>query len=151
MQKLLLLVLISLSLSMPALAQSTADFKQLEPTLKRFLEGASANDAEIHDAFWHADLTYTSSSGTRFGKQQLMEGVFSAGPAEQIEGFWQSYSAENFSYKAFGDLVVINFVLVSETESNAGYGREEFYNSGVMLWQDNRWQAINWHATRRQE
>ncbi|RUO36914.1 nuclear transport factor 2 family protein [Aliidiomarina shirensis] len=151
MRKLLLLALFSLSLCTPALAQSTADFEQLEPTLERFLEGASANDEEIHDAFWHADLTYTSSSGKRFGKQELMEGVISAGPTEPVEGYSQIYSAENFSYKAFGDLVVINFVLVSETDSNAGYGREEFYNSGVMLWQDSRWQAINWHATRRME
>lgn len=150
MRQFLALLMISLSLSGAVYAQSSADFDLVKPTIDTFMDGASRNDATIHEQFWHDDLTYTSSNGTRFGKQQLMQGVISAGPTVPAEDYWSWYTAEEFSYKPFGDMVIINFMLVAHSESNAGYGREEYFNSGVLVWQDGRWQALNWQATKRQ-
>lgn len=150
MKQLFFSLLLFVSSSSAGMAQSTADFDLLKPTIDTFMDGASRNDATIHDQFWHDDLTYTSSNGTRFGKQQLMQGVISAGPTMPAADYWSWYTAEELSYKPFGDVVIINFVLVAHSESNAGYGREEYFNSGVMLWQDGRWQALNWQATKRQ-
>ncbi len=149
MQNIFMTLAVLLGLSNSVQALSTADFELIQPTIDTFMAGASRNDATIHEQFWHDDLTYTSSNGTRFGKQQLMQGVISAGPTVVAADYWRWYTAEELSYKPFGDLVIINFMLVAHSESNAGYGREEYFNSGVMLWQDGRWQALNWQATKR--
>lgn len=149
MQKIFLTLVVLLGLHSNVLAQSSADFDLIKPTIDTFMDGASRNDAGIHEQFWHDELTYTSSNGTRFGKQQLMQGVISAGPTVPAEDYSSWYTAEELSYKPFGDIVIINFVLVAHSESNAGYGREEYFNSGVLLWQDQRWQALNWNATKR--
>lgn len=151
MQKIFLSLMLLFTSCHSAWAQSTADVDLLKSTIDTFMDGASRNDATIHEQFWHDDLTYTSSNGTRFGKQQLMQGVVSAGKTIPTDHAWSWYTAEALSYKPFGDLVIINFVLVAHSENNAGYGREEYFNSGVMLWQDGRWQALNWQATKRQQ
>ena len=151
MKKIFFAVVLMVGTCSTAWAEWTANIDLLKPTLDTFMEGASRNDATIHEQFWHDDLTYTSSNGTRFGKQQLMQGVISAGPTAQTDDYWSWYTAEDLTYTAVDALVVINFVLVAHTESNAGYGHEEYFNSGVLVWHEGRWQALNWQATQRKE
>lgn len=100
---------------------------------------------QAHDAFWAPELTYTSSSGLRFGKTQLMDGMTDAPmiPKDQVTAW---YTAEDIELKAFGPSIIINFTLVS-TDVATGK-RETFLNTGVMVERQGQWQAVNWNATR---
>ncbi len=53
-------------------AQPAQAEEELTKLLHDFMEGASQNDAAMHDRFWAEDLIYTSSSGERFGKVEIM-------------------------------------------------------------------------------
>ena len=56
-------------------AQAT-DTEDLAQMLDRFL--ANVTKAETHDQFWADDLIYTSSSGTRTTKSDIMSGFTDA-------------------------------------------------------------------------
>lgn len=129
---------------------NTINKDNVKAAIDHFLDGATHNDPSVHDQFWAEDLTYTSSSGKRFGKAELMQGVLAAGPidAENVEVV---YTAEEVEIKPIGDAAIVNFILVASTDNNAGYTRTTYYNTGVLIWADNRWQALNWNATTRAE
>lgn len=109
--------------------------------LDHFLEGAARSDAAIHEAFWHEKLVYTSSSGTRFGKPELMTGLQPL-PAEEVPAI--RYRAEDAEVRFFAETALLHFTLVAEEEA----GTLRFLNSGVLIRADDRWQVVNWQATR---
>lgn len=120
-------------------AQTTTAQNELTQLLFEFLEGASTNDAEMHDRFWAEDLIYTSSAGERFGKAEIMEGLentSSAGPA--IE-----YSAENIQIQVYGDMAIVAFRLIGRSPTE----NLSFLNSGTFLKRDGHWKVVNWQAT----
>ncbi|RUO72144.1 nuclear transport factor 2 family protein [Pseudidiomarina sediminum] len=124
---------------------SANDATAIETTLSAFLYGASVNDPKVHETFWADELTYTSSSGTRFDKATLLQGTANATRIDDADvQAW--YSAENIELKAIGDIVLLNFTLVSTNVATKH--RDTYLNSGVMVYRDARWQAINWNATR---
>lgn len=141
----LLLVLMSTPLSAQD-ARPISDAEQFAVTsaVEDFLYGASVNDVQAHAKFWAPELTYTSSSGVRFGKAELMDGMRGAKmiPEDQVEAW---YSAEDIELKAFGPSIIINFTLVS-TDAESG-ARETFLNTGVLVERQGQWQAVNWNAT----
>lgn len=114
-------------------------------TVDHFLYGASVNDKVIHGSFWAEDLTYTSSSGIRFGREQLMSGMQDAVriPDDQVDSW---YTAENLEVKWAGDAAIVNFTLVATATDGT---RQEYLNSGVLVERDGRWQAMNWNATHK--
>ena len=128
--------------------QASLDVEQRQQVIaavEAFLYGASVNDVQAHDKFWAAELTYTSSSGTRFGKAQLMAGMADAKRIADAEvSTW--YSAEAIELKAVGDAVIVNFTLVATDAANDS--RETFFNTGVLVENKAGWQALNWNATR---
>ena len=128
-----------------ATANATASAEaQLRAQLAAFLEGAAANDAAVHDAFWAEELVYTSSSGTRFGKAELMAGVHASGPADPAD-VEASYGARDVIVRLVGELGLLDFTLVAFEAD----GAEQLYlNSGTFVWRDGRWQAVNWQATK---
>ena len=145
MRKLLLLPLVLMySLSSHAQSELTAELTaELTDTIETFLYGASINDPEAHATFWADGLTYTSSRGTRYDKATLMDGLTGAeaNDPEQVNTW---YGAQNIEIKPLGEAVIVNFTLTSAT---AGEITDRFYNTGVFIKRDNRWQAINWNAT----
>src|SRR5215471_3592019 len=77
----------------PTLPESHPDLDQKENSaapdsavliklLRDFLAGASRNDTAIHDRFWADDLIYTSSSGRRLGKEEILREVRAEGPSK---------------------------------------------------------------------
>lgn len=56
-------------------AQQTETKEELTRLLNQFLKGASENSIEMHDRFWAEELIYTSSSGQRYGKKTIMDGL----------------------------------------------------------------------------
>lgn len=122
-----------------ALADDKADLTAL---LGEFLDGATRNDAAIHNKYWADELIYTSSSGNRFGKAELMQGVTSRGmlKADEIETV---YSSEDVRIMQYGDTAVVAFVLVGRS----GADTKRYLNSGTFVKRDGKWQAVNWQAT----
>jgi len=137
-----LVIVFTLLFSSVVLAQESVE-EATTKTVEGFLYGASINDHKVHDNFWAEELTYTSSTGSRFGKEHLMSGVESSKTKdpEDVE-VW--YGAEDIEVKQFGDTVVFNFTLTAEEE---GKVTKYYYNTGVLIERNGRWQAVNWNAT----
>ena len=96
----------------------------------------------MHDRFWAEDLIYTSSSGERFGKKKLMEGLRNA---EENSGDGQVWSSEDVKVKVFGDMAIVAFRLVGKMAT----GKENTYlNSGTFIKRNGEWKAVNWQATK---
>lgn len=126
-------------ISMTAVADDSAVLTAL---LNSFLDGATRNDATVHDNYWADELIYTSSRGTRFGKADLMQSVRSAGmlKAEDIDTV---YSSEDVRIMQYGDTAVVAFTLVATGAEST----ERFLNSGTFVKREGKWQAVNWQAT----
>jgi len=137
------LVLASSMASPTALAHDDPVAHEIHDLLDAFLAGASTNDIETHDRFWAEDLVYTSSSGERFGKSEIMDNL--AGPPTDNES-QPVYSSENVDIRVFGDIAVVTFRLVAaDLAEDTG---TEFFNTGVLERRDGQWKAFTWQATR---
>lgn len=125
--------------------QPEADIRQL---LGEFLAGASVNNVAMHDRFWHPDLIYTSSAGSRFGKAAIMQGLAGAETDDAVAT--PRYWAENVHMRQLGETVVLTFKLMAETtEPGSGQARQpQYFNTGVLVQNQSQWQAITWQATR---
>lgn len=122
------------------------DEELLLDLLHEFLEGASVNDYDIHNRFWADDLIYTSSTGERFGKAEIMNGL-PAGAHETVDEN-PVYSADEVQVRIFGDTALIAFILVADIPQMFGASqRLQFYNTGVFLKRDGEWRVIAWQAT----
>jgi len=122
-----------------------ADEAALEELLDRFLQGASENDAEIHDRFWAEDLIYTGSAGTRVTKEDIMDGLSQAtSDAEDEDSNGIEYGYEDLQIMLYGETAIVAFRLVGLTDME----RMEFYNTGTFLKRDGEWRAVAWQATR---
>ena len=120
-----------------------ADAKaELASLLTEFLDGATRNDAAIHDKYWADELIYTSSGGTRFGKAELMQGVTSRGMLKPDE-IDTVYSSEDVRIMQYGNTAVVAFVLVAKSDTET----KRYLNSGTFVKRDGKWQAVNWQAT----
>lgn len=114
---------------------------ELERTLHAFL--AAADERAVHESFWADDLIYTSSSGERFGKADILAGFEEPAPEDASPA--PDYSAEEVNLRMLGDLAVVTFRLVAEQD---GQRIGEYFNTGVFRSEDGDWQAFTWQATR---
>ncbi len=133
-----------LLLAAPAWAASPDE--TLIALLDDFLAGASRNDLATHERFWSDDLVYTSSSGERFGKKDIIEPLRNATEASDDEPA-VSYGREALLVRVYDDTAVITFRLVGSrpTEPESVM---RFHNTGVFLLRNGEWRAIAWQATR---
>ena len=115
---------------------------ELRTMLDEFLAGTS--DAGVHDSFWHESLVYTSSSGTRFGKADIMQGLADAG--EDSGPATTTYAGEDVEIQLFGDTAVITFTLLGTPVDDAAV--QKYLNTGVFRRSDGDWRVVAWHATR---
>ena len=123
------------------------DVADLQTMLDEFLAGASYGNADIHAAFWHPSLIYTSSNGTRTDKESILANVRNAGPVGD-EGPSVVYTADEVQIKIYGDTAIVAFKLVG-TPQNTPVGDVEYYlNTGTFLRTADGWSVIAWQATR---
>lgn len=123
---------------------------ELHVLVDEFLAGASTNDIGTHDRFWAEDLVYTSSSGERFGKSEIMDGLRAAAGDDDTdddsrESALPLYRGENLNIRVFGELAVVTFRLVAEMPDESV---DEYFNTGVFRKLDGAWKAFTWQATR---
>lgn len=129
-------------LTATAAANSPPGEAELSALLDSFLKGASANEAAIHERFWSDDLVYTSSSGERFGKAEIMQGLSESDEAADEDT--PAYSARDVKIRVFENTAVITFRLVAEL---ADEETRHYFNTGVFRQRDGEWRAIAWQAT----
>src|SRR5690349_9852175 len=110
MSRFLFLAIVALGLH----AQTAPDAADLTQLLKDFLAGASHNDAAMHDRFWAEDLIYTSSSGRRMGKADIMRDLRSAA-SPKAETPATVYGAEDIRIQQYGDTAIVAFRLTGTT------------------------------------
>ena len=127
---------------LPMVVYASDTKKELTELLHQFLDGATRNDASIHQQFWSDDLVYTSSVGSRFGKAELMAGVLSHGELPDSD-ITMHYSAEDVVVRIYDEVAVLTFTLIGQSDSEL----LRFYNSGTLVHGNGGWQAVSWQAT----
>lgn len=150
-----LLLLFCLLTPALATADPAAEEARLLSLLDEFLAGASVSDASMHDRFWASDLIYTSSSGARYGKAEIMLGLTAGPDEEDPEKGGEAlpaprYWAEEQQVMVMGDTAVVAFRLVGETPQEGGAAPvvQYYFNTGTFRLRDGEWQAVAWQATR---
>jgi len=138
--------LVQLCALLPMLAFGNAvagDADEILGLLHDFLAKAGVESA--HQRFWADDLVYTSSSGTRTTKAEIMasfEGVEEEGGDEP----GPVYSAEDVQLKQYGDMAVVAFKLVATPPDDAPV--DYYFNTGTFLKRDGEWRVVAWQATK---
>jgi ketosteroid isomerase-like protein len=124
---------------------SAPDAAALTTLLEEFLAGASRDDVAVHQRFWADELIYTTSSGLRKDKADILGELRSAArPAPTT-----TYTSEDVRIRQYGDTAIVAFRLVGTTARKGGGTEVQRYlNTGTFLKRDGRWQAVAWQATR---
>ena len=125
------------------LGLTEADLAELHDLLDDFLAGASINDRTTHEHFWADDLVYTSSSGLRFGKAEILAGL-NTDSSDPDPSQSPVYSARDVEFRDHHGSVVLTFRLVAEDPDGE---LTEYFNTGVLVRRDGRWQVTTWQAT----
>src|SRR4030095_8489540 len=147
MQRVLSAVTVVVMLAVGISAQTSPDAPELTRLLKEFLDGASRNDAAIHDRFWAEDLIYTGSSGRRIGKSDIMRDTRSS-PARKPGDPATAYTAEDIRIQQYGNTAIVAFRLIATTQRGGKTEVAKFFNTGTFLKRNGRWQVVGWQATR---
>ena len=126
-----------------------SDVDEITALLQDFL--ANSHREAAHERFWAEDLVYSSSSGLRFGKAEIMEG-FDASPGETEDASEEpqvTYSGEEVDVRLYGDTAVVAFKLVGRpTDTASGAEVLYYFNTGTFLKRDGVWRAVAWQATK---
>jgi ketosteroid isomerase-like protein len=139
-------VLILFALVCGVCAQTAPDASELTKLLQDFLAGAGRNDAAVHERFWADDLIYTSSTGRRIGKADILREVREEGPPKPGDET-TVYTAEDIRIQQYGDIAIVAFRLVGTTDSKGTKTVMNYLNTGTFLKRDGKWQVIAWQAT----
>ncbi|BBM02299.1 nuclear transport factor 2 family protein [Microbulbifer sp. GL-2] len=117
------------------------DREELQKLLHSFI-GNAADSVKAHKHFWAEDLIYTSSSGQRFGKSQIMQGMENP----STEPVTVSYTAEDVDIRLLGDTAVIAFKLVANDTAKVEISN--YFNTGTFVKRNGKWQVLAWQATK---
>jgi hypothetical protein len=123
--------------------KKTTDREQILSLLDQFLQHVDSK--EMHNRFWANDLVYTSSSGKRFGKPEIMSGFSANDSISTDKSTNPIYSAKDISLRIFDKTALLSFELVSTQKDTVMY----FLNTGVFISESGEWQVINWQATKK--
>lgn len=147
MVTLISIAIISILLTPGVYGQTVSDTDELTRLLIEFLDGASRNDASVHDRFWADDLIYTGSGGRRVGKAEIMHDVRSAPEPKQGDPVI-TYTAEDIRIQQYGETAIVAFRLVAAMQTGEVTEFMHYFNTGTFLKREGIWQAVSWQATR---
>lgn len=140
------LVVLFLGVMLLAARVSAGDADDLHGKLDDFL--ANVTQAETHDRFWAEDLIYTSSSGARTVKSDIMSGFSAAANAEKESAPGPVFTAEEVQIQIYGDMAVVAFKLVATPPAGSeALGVQNYFNTGTFLKREGDWQVVAWQAT----
>lgn len=141
----------TLALAICLLASTAAaadDEAALRGLLDEFL--SRVDEVAMHERFWDDALIYTSSSGTRFGKVDILAGMQESDAENGGDGDTPPvrYWAEEVRVMLLGDAAVVAFRLMSETGEGAAAERASYFNTGTFRAREDGWRVVAWQATR---
>ena len=132
--------------------EEKAVIKQL---LNDFLANTIDDDLKNHQRFWADDLIYTSSSGTRFDKAHIIEGIeadlntkANENSKENTKTLPPLYWAEQTDIRVYGTTAIVAFKLMHKENANAAKVKQTYFNTGTLLKRDGVWQVVAWQATK---
>jgi hypothetical protein len=140
-------VLLALAVIASASLLHADDHAELTALLHTFLAGASRDDVAVHDRFWADDLIYTTSSGKRIGKADILRDV-KASPAPKPGDPVTTYTADEIRVQPYGDMAVLAFRLVATTRKSGAMEVQHYLNTGTFARLGGEWRAVSWQATR---
>jgi len=123
-------------------AMASGDDGELTTMLHKFL--GSSDKKQSHVDFWADDLVYTSSTGSRFGKVDILSG-FEGSDEEETEGPSMAYTGEDVKVQLFGTTAIVTFQLVGTPDD--GSEVKNYFNTGTFLKRGGEWKAVAWQAT----
>ena len=140
-----LLLITLLTACSPSSTNPEQDKKELTDLVNEFLEKVDSKD--MHNRFWADDLIYTSSSGARFGKEQIMSGFKDESTSDDStdNSSKMTYSAEDIQIQIYDKTAVVAFELVGKT----GETTLNYLNSGTFVKRNGIWVVVNWQATKK--
>ena len=137
---------IFLLVSLLSLSSYADDKQTLEQLLNDFLSGQTV---EHHERFWAEDLIYTSSSGARFDKAFIMQGMKQSQAEEDDTAAdatpTVTYSATDVDIRVHDDMAIVAFKLVATQGTEVV---QTYWNTGTFAKRAIGWQAIAWQATK---
>lgn len=104
---------------------------------------ARADEKAAHERFWSDDLVYTSSSGSRTNKAEILASFDE--PAD-TSGPQVTYSGEDVNLSMMGDTAVVTFKLVGTPDDDSPV--QYYFNTGTFLKNDDEWRVVAWQATK---
>jgi len=122
-------------------AMASDDEGELTTMLHKFL--GTSDQREAHVDFWADDLVYTSSTGSRFGKADILSGFEETGEEDAAPDM--AYTGEDVKVQLFGTTAVVTFQLVGTPDD--GSEVKNYFNTGTFLKRGGKWQAVAWQAT----
>lgn len=128
---------------------SASDTDELTKMLHAFL--AAADKEAVHASFWAEDLVYTSSSGARFGKAEIMADFAEVDDDQEDTSDEEalSYSGEDVDIRVYGETAIVAFKLVGRpTDESEDSNVLYYFNTGTFLKRDGVWQVVAWQATK---
>ncbi|REL27099.1 nuclear transport factor 2 family protein [Thalassotalea euphylliae] len=139
-----------------AYANETGEEKAvINQLLNDFLANTINDDLKNHQRFWADDLIYTSSSGARFDKAHIIEGIEADLKATAMEHTKEShktlpplYWAEQTDIRIYGSTAIVAFKLMHKENANATEVKQTYFNTGTLLKRNGIWQVIAWQATK---
>ena len=135
--------LVVLLFSGPVIA---GDAEDLESLLAEFL--ATSDQREAHVRFWSDDLIYTSSGGTRFGKDAILESFDNESEDANDAPPAVVYSGDQVTIRIYGDMAVVAFRLVgTPTDKDHSADVMYYFNTGTFQKRGGIWKAVAWQAT----
>ncbi len=141
-------ILVPACLVVLALMTTPAAAGEDEEILSAMLHDFLANSATsvAHEKFWADDLVYTSSSGQRFGKADILQGFSTDEDTTADQAPAVVYSGEDVDVRVYDDMAVVAFKLVG-TPSD-GSEVLYYYNTGTFVKHDGEWRVVAWQATK---
>ena len=122
------------------------DVDELRSLLDNFL--ANVTSSETHDRFWADDLIYTSSSGARTAKSDIMSGFSANQAANEVTAPGPTFSAEDVQVQVYGETAVVAFKLVATPPAGSeALGIQSYFNTGTFVKRHGEWRAVAWQAT----
>ncbi len=123
-----------------------ADADDITGMLHEFLAGAG--EAAAHERFWADELVYTSSSGTRTSKAEIMQS-FGKTEDDENEESGPVYTGEDIQIQIYGTTAIVAFRLVATPAQDTDESvLQSYFNTGSFLKRNGMWQVVAWQATK---
>jgi len=139
--KMLLTVLLLCGLAAAQKPSDTA--QQLTQSLHDFLNGAAKGDKAAFERFFAEDVIYTRGIGAVMDRATILKDVAPPKPGEPV----QTYGAEDIVVHQTGDVAILNFRLVVNTDDKGKKTTQFYRNTGTFQQRGGQWKVIAWQAT----